>query len=100
MKEITLGVVLFVAITTGLAFYQYAGFKFFAPKYAEVRNETFHNTQAFNDGMANDLADLRIQYLGAKPEQKDAIRAIVLQRFASYPKDRLPAELRDFYFSL
>lgn len=101
MKDFLIGTAIVVAAVTGLLFYNYGATWFFAPKYAEVRNQTFKNTQAYNDGMANDLADLRLQYLAARnQEHKDAIRATVLQRFGSYPKDRLPAELRDFYFSL
>ncbi len=101
MKELIAAVVLVLVVVTGALFYTFGATAFFMPKYAEVRNQTFHNTQAYNDGMANDLADLQVQYLGAKtPEAKAAIRAIILQRFASYPKERLPSELRDFYFSL
>jgi len=96
-KNIVIGVV----AVTGSLFYIYGATSFFSPKYAEVRNVTFKNTQAYNDGMINDLADLRLHYLGANTaDRKEAIRAVVLQRFASYPKERLPSELRDFYDSL
>lgn len=73
----------------------------FAPIEAEVRNQTFKNTTVYNDGMANDLADLMIQYKSTEDQgKKDAIAAVIHQRFASYDKSRLPSELRDFYYSL
>lgn len=101
LKQLLVTVLLGIAVVTGIIWLNYGTTVVLAPKYAEIRNQTFHNTQAYNDGMVNDLADLHLQYLGAKtPEQKASIRAVILQRFASYPKDRLPAELRDFYASL
>lgn len=101
MKTLLISLAVALAVVTGLLFYVYGATMFFAPGYAEIRNQTFKNTQVYNDGMVDDLANLRLQYIAARDkEHKDAIRATVLQRFASYPKDRLPAELRDFYFSL
>jgi hypothetical protein len=101
MKELLIAALIGITAATGILLYNYSAMWYFTPKYAEIRNQTFKNTQAYNDGMVNDLADLRLQYLAANnKEQKDAIRSTVLQRFGSYPKDRLPAELRDFYFSL
>lgn len=94
-------VLLALASIFGLQYFGYASFSFFAPKYAQVQTDTFHNSQAYTDGMANDLGDLRLQYLGATTqEQKDAIAAVVRQRFAAYDKSKLPSELRDWYFSL
>ena len=89
------------AIASAVLAYTYEATAFFAPKYAEVRNDVFKNTQAYHDGMVNDLSDLRLQYMAASNhDHKAAIRATVLHRFATYPKDRLPAELREFFFSL
>lgn len=88
-------------VATLVLFFVFGATWFFAPKYAEVRNQTFKESQAYNDGMANDLGDLRLQYFAAKSqEHKDVLVATIKQRFGSYPKDRLPPELRDFYFSL
>ena len=101
MKQLIATLLLGFAVITGMVWLNYETTAVFAPKYAEIRNQTFHNTQAYNDGMVNDLADLQLQYQSAKtPEQKASIRAVILQRFAAYPKDRLPAELRTFYDAL
>lgn len=83
-----------------LSFLGYEGYKFFSPRYAAVARNVFENTQAYNEGMVRDLENLRMQYISADHEQKDALRAIILHRFEVYPEDRLPPNLRNFYNSL
>ena len=93
---VTVGILGFVANAMGLA-----NFAFFAPKIQQVQTNVFKEGQAYNDGMANDLADLQIKYMSAQdPAAKDAIRAIIKQRFASYDTSRLPPNLQTFYNSL
>ena len=104
LKSISIGI-LILALVVGLGWLLklngFMSYQFFAPKVVAVQNQVFHESQAYTDGMANDMADLRLQYLMAKDAgSKDAIRAVILQRFASYPKDRLSPELRDFYNTL
>ena len=94
-------IVVLLLLVFGMQLAGFASFAFFAPKVVAVQTQTFKQSQAYTDGMANDLGDLRLQYLGAKTqEQKDAIRAVILQRYNSYNKDQLPPDLRQFYFSL
>ena len=72
-------------------------YQFFAPKYEQVRHDTFKESQAYNDGMKNDLQDLWIQYTGnITQEQRDAVASTILHRFASYDESKLPPELRTF----
>jgi hypothetical protein len=73
---------------------------FFSPRYEAIRNETFHNSQSYNDGMIRDLQDLKLEYLKASPVQKDALRSVIIHRFSVYEKERLPLDLRDFYSAL
>ena len=92
---------LLLALTFSLNLFGFANYSFFAPKINQVQTNVFKQSQAYNDGMANDLGDLKIQYLDAKSqEQRDAIRAIIMQRFASYDKSSLPPDLQSFYNSL
>lgn len=108
MKEFFVGLVVFVGVvlmvmflSTIGGFYQFAMFSYFAPKVTAVQNQVFHESQQYNDGMASDLGDLMLQYKGAKTqEQKDAIRAVILQRYGRYDKSRLPSDLQEFYNSL
>ena len=95
--------VLIVLMALGwvLAYNGYAQFAFFAPRIQQVQTDTFHAGQAYTDGMATDLADLQIKYMSATdPAAKEAIRAIIKQRFASYDRSKLSPELQTFYNSL
>jgi len=78
----------------------FVSFAFFAPKVEQVRYNTFKQSQAYNDGMLNDLQDLKREYLKATPDQQVALRELTLHRFASYDVNRLPADLQSFYFNL
>jgi hypothetical protein len=50
--------------------------------------------------MLRDLQDLQMEYLKANEEQKAAMKAIILHRFAAYDVNRLPIDLRSFYQSI
>jgi len=75
-------------------------FKTFAPRYEQVRRDTFEQSQAYNEGMRRDLENLRDQYMGATdPAAKSALRATFIHRAEGYP-NQLPADLQSFYNSL
>jgi hypothetical protein len=93
-------VALFLAIVFGLDFFGFANYSFFSPKVEKVRYDTFKESQAYNDGMIRDLEEMKMQYISAGPEQKDALRAIILHRFSVYPVEKMPADLRSFYTSI
>lgn len=80
-------------VFTGNDFFLY---KFFAPKEEQVRHDVFKNSQAYNDGMANELQDLQIQYSKGTPEVKQIIASDVVHRAASYDTNRLPFNLQQF----
>lgn len=71
-------------------------YKFFAPKFENVRREVFQNTRSYNEGKIQDLAKYRIEYLMADQEDKVPLKITILFMFADYPKDRLPHELKLF----
>ena len=89
-----------VAIIFGISFLSYSLYAFFAPKYVEVDNKVFHESQQYNDGMIRDLENLQLEYINADSAKKDSIRAITLHRFSVYPEDKMPPNLRNFYEQL
>jgi len=89
-----------VALGFGLSFLGYESYKYFAPKYRQVDNQVFKESEQYNDGMIRDLENLQMDYINADKEHKDALRAIVLHRFSVYPEDKLPPNLRNFYNDL
>ena len=88
----------FIAGITGVL--NFASFAFWAPKVEQVRYNTFKQSQSYNDGMLRDLQELKMQYLQATPDQKIALKAIVLHRFGAYNPDMLPPDLLAFYLPL
>ena len=93
-------VVIALAPIFGLSYGGYKMYEFFAPRYTAVDNKVFHESQQYNDGMIRDLENLKLEYLNADAEHKDAIRAITLHRFSVYPREKMPADLRNFYEQL
>lgn len=72
-------------------------FKTFAPKYEQVRRNTFEQSQAYNEGMRRDLESIRNDYLASTdPSAKAALRATFIHRAEGYPNE-LPADLQAFY---
>lgn len=71
-------------------------FKFFAPRQEAVRREVFEQSKAYNQGMAQELDGFYLEYSKGTPEQKAAIKSIVLHLVADYPVDKLPAHLQTF----
>ncbi|MCX6808427.1 MAG: hypothetical protein NTW50_02050 [Candidatus Berkelbacteria bacterium] len=71
-------------------------YKAFAPKYEQVRRETFEQTRSYNHGMIQELQNMQYQYIQADKSHKEALASIILHRSADYPEDKMPADLRDF----
>jgi hypothetical protein len=89
-----------VALTVGSNALDYSQYKLFAPRYEQVRRDTFEQSQAYNEGMRRDLENLRNQYLSATdPAAKAALADTFRHRAEGYPNG-LPADLQSFYDSL
>ena len=93
-------VVLALGIIASLSYYSLQMAGYFQPKYEQVRRSTFIQSQAYNDGMRRDFENLQMEYAKADDAGKAVIRSTALHRFAVYDIDRLPADLRVFYFQL
>jgi hypothetical protein len=91
---IVIGVLL---IPIALLSYNLGLFKFFAPKYENVRREVFENTRSYNQAKLQELSKYRLEYLRSKDEEeKKAIASTIRHRFAGYDKRKLPYELEIF----
>jgi hypothetical protein len=82
---------------TGNDFFLY---KVFAPKYEQVRRETFEQSKAYVQGNLQELRAMQLQYVQASPEHQAALRAVILHRTADFPADKLPADLATFIQTL
>lgn len=75
---------------------------FWGTKYRNAHYHIFKNSQSYQQGMIQDLQNMRMKYYDSSTtdEEKEAIRDTVLQRYGSFPTDQLPSDLRNFYFTL
>lgn len=71
-------------------------YKVFAPKYEQVRRETFEQSKAYNQGMVQELQNMQFEYVKADTNHQAALASIILHRTADYPEDKMPADLREF----
>ena len=99
-KEISAIVVGWIAFIVLAMFGSFWAYQYFAPKYRQVENDVFKQSEQYNDGMIRDLENLQMDYINADKDHKDAVRAIVLHRFSVYPEDKMPPNLRNFYNDL
>ena len=75
-----------------LAFY-----KRYAPKFQNVEREVFEQTKSYNEAKVQDLAKYKLEYeMNNDPNAKQALKMVIIQRFADYQSERLPGELGSF----
>lgn len=84
----------------GMSAISYVSYRMFAPATEQARYDTFKQSQSYNESMLKDLYDLEREYIKANAEQKAALRALILHRYDSYDRNRLPADLQAFYVTL
>lgn len=75
-------------------------YKFFAPKYEQVRRETFEESKAYRQGMIQELQNMQFEYIKADSAHKVALASIILHRAADFPEEDMPIALRSFIRSL
>lgn len=68
----------------------------FAPRFEQVRRETFEQSKAYRQGMIQELQNMQFQYEQASEEHKSALRSIILHRAADFDEYDLPSDLRAF----
>lgn len=97
----TLGIVVLVEGVQFLAQgSDYFLYRLFAPRQEAVRREVFEQSRAFNEGMAQELWDMQVQYNRAEPNGRAALRSIILHRVAGYDMTRLDPGLLGFVLGL
>jgi hypothetical protein len=94
------GLVAIILLGFVLNFMNLVSFSFFAPKYRAVENQVYHESEQYNEGMVRDLENLQLAYIQADATGRQSLKAITLHRFAVYPEEKMPANLRNFYNDL
>lgn len=90
-------IVLFLVLIFGLEWLGLAWKRYFEPKHRSVERQVFKETRSYNEGVVQQLADYRLQYLQAETEQdRKAILSTVRHQFGEYDENRLSPELSSF----
>lgn len=94
------GVIGFGALTWGLAYHDLLFTAFFAPKYEQVRRNTFEQSKSFRSGAVQELQNMQFEYIKADPEHKKALADIIRHRAVEVPPDAMPSDLQSFISNL
>jgi hypothetical protein len=103
MKNVALSILAFVAILALGWVLMGNGWlmsKAFLPRMEQVRRDTFVQSQAYNEGQAQQLEDFQQQYITATPDQKKMLATVILHRYAGVDSSRLPAADQAFLSTL
>ncbi len=105
LGTIIAGVIVAIVIILGIVWIAQGSdfflFKTYAPKYEQVRQDTFKNSQAYNEGMAKDILSLETDYIQATdPQVKAGLKGVIKQKLAGYDTTKFPPDLRKFLSSL
>ena len=69
----------------------------FRPLHEQVRRDTFKESEAYNDGMKQELYSLMREYLKTDDaEHRAGLRSIIVHKTDEYDTSRLPADLQEF----
>lgn len=99
MKYIGITVLVLVlggTLTWGLREYDVASSAHFDPKVEAVRRNTFEQSKAYNEGVAQQLQSYQLAYIKGTPDQQQAIASMVLHEVAGVDESRLPPNLYAF----
>lgn len=83
-----------VAFMFGLVDLGFTGF--FAPKYEQVRRNTFEQSKAYRQGTIQELQRMRFEYVKADQAHKDAMASVILHMAADFDQSAIPTDLWQF----
>lgn len=89
-----LGVIVILGVAIpGLA---YLGLDFWSPRFQNVERKVFKQTDSFIQGKITYLNRMQAQYVLATPDQKQSLRALILEEASAVNRYDLPETLRGF----
>ena len=94
------GVLTLGAVTWGVAYHDLIFTSFFAPKFENVRRNTFEQSKSFRTGAVQELQNMQFEYIKASPEHKKALADIIRHRAIEVPADAMPTDLQSFISNL
>ena len=87
-------IIIVILIVVGLVFvvneFEIFGIKFWGVRKANAQTEVFKQSQVFTDGMAQELAKYRHEWLNkTDPTEKTAIESVIRAQFANVDVDAI-----------
>ena len=71
-------------------------YRTFGTEYESVRTDVYRENKSHVEGTIRDLREMRVEYLSADEDHRDALRSLILHRASELDWDRLPSDLRGF----
>jgi len=94
---VSLAIIVLIALAFGMGLLNLQSYKFFAPKYENVRREVFENTQSYVEGKRQEALKYYKEYNSTTDEQeRKAIEMVVVQSFANFDDSLLAPEIYNF----
>lgn len=84
----------------GITYHELLFTSFFAPKFEDVRRNTFERSKSFRTGAVQELQNMQFEYIKADPAHKKALADVIRHRAAEVPADAMPADLQSFIYNL
>lgn len=104
MKKIVtiiLSIIFGIGLFIGIAFVgNYIGlwnYSYFAPKYESARRNVYENTQSYVEGKRQSLTNYYEEFRNAEPNEKRAIRKLMLQDFSNFDISQLNSTQYGWY---
>lgn len=76
--------------------YEYGMFKFWAPKFENVKRQVFENTYSYKRGTIQDLRDYQEAWLTGDDNHKKGLKPMIISAADQIPSDELPPDLAQF----
>lgn len=90
------GVIGVGALTWGLTYHELIFTGFFAPKFENVRRNTYEQSKSFRTGAVQELQNMQFEYISSDASHKLALKDIIIHRAAEVPEDAMPQDLYNF----
>jgi hypothetical protein len=87
-------------ITWGITYHQLSFLSFFAPKFEDVRRNTYERSKSFRTGAVQELQNMQFEYIKAAPAHKKALADVIRHRAVEVPADAMPSDLQSFISNL
>ena len=95
------GFILVLGLGFVITYYSLGMKAFFSPKFQNVERKVFENTKSYSHGKIQDLAKYYEEYQKASPENKAALKDVIIMNFANFNVDHVQNyKLRTFLIEM